>query len=311
MRSLFVSLLLLFSYYAETTFAADKNPPPVVSGQDRFGRRLELTLNDVPFHFRVVAPGRFAMGSPANERGRYDDEVRHEVTLTREFAVGQYEVTQAQWRAVMGGLPAIYNETVAGPSRGPDGEVDNGERAKKVVQPKELISSQGNTPIVFVSWDDCRKFCDRLNANLSGWRVRLPTEAEWEYACRAGTTSAMNDGGSLKSTNAEDKTLSRLAWYQEGGDRTLRPVGGKLPNAWGLFDMHGNAAEWCADYYGPYEPREVTDPQGPPQGAYRVRRGGSYDLNAEDCRSAWRMARPADERHKAIGFRIVLEPSNP
>jgi formylglycine-generating enzyme required for sulfatase activity len=311
MRVFFIGWLLLSSCFVERVIAAGKNPPSVVSEQDRFGRRLELTLNDVPFHFRVVGPGRFSMGSPDDERGRYDDEVRHGVTLTREYAIGQYEVTQAQWTAVMRGLPAIYAETVAGPSRGPGGEVDNGERAKKVVQPKELISTRGNTPIVFVSYDDCRKFCDRLNASLSGWRVRLPTEAEWEYACRAGTESALNDGGSLKSTNAEDKTLDRLAWYQEGGDRTLRPVGGKLPNVWGLFDMHGNAAEWCADYYGPYEAREARDPQGPQQGANSVIRGGSYDLNAEDCRSAWRIGRPADERHKAIGFRIVLEPSNP
>lgn len=307
MRIFLVGWFLISSSLISPSLAAETRSPVVERGGDQFGRRLELTINDVPFHFRVVVPGRFQMGSPDDERGRYDDELRHEVTLSREFAVGQYEVTQAQWRAVMGEMPAIYGQTVTRPSRGPEAEVDNGERDKKTVQPQERFSAEGIVPIVFVSWDDCQTFCDRFSANLSGWRVRLPTEAEWEYACRAGTASALNDGNEIVSTRAEDKRLDRLAWYQEGGTRTLKPVGGKLPNAWGLYDMHGNAAEWCADYYGPYEDGAATDPQGPPQGKFRVIRGGNVDLNAEDCRSAWRMWRPADDRHKSIGFRIVLE----
>ncbi|MBL8798202.1 MAG: formylglycine-generating enzyme family protein [Planctomycetia bacterium] len=283
----------------------------VAEGKDQIGRWYELRLGSATMRLRDAPAGTFWMGSPEKEVGRHADELRHRVTLSRAFAIGQHEVTQAQWKAAMGGLPRIYSGTVKGPPSGPDDEVDNNERATKVVQPKDLISTKGDVPIVFVSWDDCQAFCKRVNAGLSGWRVRLPTEAEWEYACRAGTDSAYNDGSSVKSARAEDRNLNSLAWYQEGGDRTLRPVGGRKPNAWGLYDMHGNACEWCQDYYGPYEARDQADPRGPDKGKFRVIRGGSYDLNAEDCRSAWRMWREAGEQHKAIGLRLVLERINP
>jgi formylglycine-generating enzyme required for sulfatase activity len=283
----------------------------VTTGSDKLGRWCDLQLGSATMRLRELPAGTFWMGSPETEVGRYSDESRHQVTLSRSFAIGQFEVTQAEWKAAMGSLPKVYSGTIKGPSRGPDEEVDNNERATKVVQPKDVISTKGDVPIVFVSWEDCQAFCNRVNAGLTGWRVRLSTEAEWEYACRAGTETAFNNGRSVKSPRAEDKNLDPLAWYQEGGDRTLKPVGRKQPNAWGLFDMHGNASEWCADYLGPYDDRPVTDPRGPDRGEFRVIRGGSIDLNSEDCRSAWRMGRDANEQHKAIGFRLVLQRSEP
>ena len=308
MRMIAIALFVLVS--CRDLRAADPEYS-VASGSDELGRWYDLHLGAATMRLRAVPAGTFWMGSPEQELGRYADEVRHRVTLSRGFAIGQYEVTQAQWRAAMGSLPRIYSGTVQGPSRGPDAEVDNDEKVTKVVQPKDLITAKGDAPIVFISWTDCQEFCKRVNGRLSGWRVRLPTEAEWEYACRARTESAYNDGSSVKSTRAEDKNLNPLAWYQEGGDRTLRPVGGRKPNAWGLYDMHGNACEWCQDFYAPSEAREQTDPRGPDKGKFRVIRGGSYDLNAEDCRSAWRMWREDGDRHKAIGLRLVLEKINP
>lgn len=306
-RMIFTLLLLTLTAEAGVLRAEDRTFA-VEQGSDAVGAWFDLKLGKATMRLREIPAGTFWMGSPEKENGRHDDELRHRVTLGHSFAIGQHEVTQTQWKAVMGGLPS---GTVKGAPRGPEDEVDNNERAKKVVQPKDLISTKGDVPVVFVSWDDCQTFCERINAGLSGWRVRLPTEAEWEYACRAGTESALNDGSSIKSTRAEDKALNRLAWYQEGGDRTLRPVGGRRPNAWGLFDMHGNAAEWCHDWYGPYEAREQTDPRGPERGTQRVIRGGSYDLNAEDCRSAWRFWREPHDRHQAIGLRMVLEKLKP
>jgi uncharacterized protein (TIGR02996 family) len=225
---------------------------------------------EMAFHF--VPPGTFLMGSPEGEAGRSEDETPHAVTLTAGFWLGVVPVTQAQWRAVMGTDPSHFKG---------DG-----------------------LPVEQVGWDDCREFCDRLGRE-AGWRFRLPTEAEWERACRAGTTTAFFWGGG-------EQGAGPFCWCSEpgkpGSAGGTRPAGTLLPNAWGLFDMHGNVWEWCEDRYGPLPWWEETDPRGPAEGDIRVLRGGCWVLPG-DCRSARRTHRvAAGHRASFIGFRVCLCP---
>jgi len=218
-----------------------------------------------------IAPATFMMGSPANEPDRAGDEPRHQVTITGGFWLGKYEVTQAQWEQVMGTNPSAF--------RAADQPVDS------------------------VSWNDCQEFIRRLNTLPVGGRYRLPTEAEWEYACRAGTSSRFNLGGA-------DTALDRAGWYSGNSGDTTHPAGWKQPNALGLYDMHGNVWEWCQDWYAAY-PWEATDPAGPSSGAYRVLRGGSWRDNAGNCRSASRnYDDPAYKKHN-FGFRVVCDSPSP
>ena len=232
----------------------------------------ELVLpGGVSMRFRWCPPGTFMMGSPVAEGGHAQDEVRHRVRLTKGFWMGETEVSQRQWKALMGSNPS-------NPAR-----LDN--------------------PVVNVSWNDCVAFMQKANA-LLGCTMRLPTEAEWEYACRAGTN------GPYAGTGA----LDEMGWYSGGryGEAQVsassHPVGKKRPNAWGLYDMHGNVWEWCSDWYGPYPAEDVTDPVGPASGKLRVRRGGSWQDEAAACRSAYRFVFAPDSRHSLLGFRVVLEP---
>ncbi|MBO4287887.1 MAG: formylglycine-generating enzyme family protein [Kiritimatiellae bacterium] len=193
--------------------------------------------------FRWCPAGTFTMGNPESEE---DDERQHGVTLTKGFWLAETPVTQGQWESVMGNNPSYF--------KGAD------------------------LPVEQVSWDDSQSFIEKVNAQLSGVRLRLPTEAEWEYACRAGTTGAYGGTGNL----------DEMGWYDENsGDRT-HPVKLKAPNDWGLYDMHGNVWEWCADWYGDYPSGSVTDPTGPSSGSGRVLRGGGWGNCARYCRSASR-----------------------
>jgi len=210
------------------------------------------------------------MGSPESEIGRDNDEVQHRVTLTKGFYMGKYEVTQDQWQKVMGNNPS--NFTNAG----------------------------GNAPVERVSWDDCQSFCGKL-----GTGFRLPTEAEWEYACRAGTTTALNNGRELTSTTGRCQNLDEVAWYDETSGSTTHPVGSKKPNAWSLYDMHGNVLEWCQDWDGPYPTGAVTDPAGPGSGSYRVVRGGGWYDDARHCRAANRLRFEPGNRIADLGCRLV------
>ena len=203
-------------------------------------------------------PGTFMMGSPASEEGHREDETQHQVTLTRGFWIGKYEVTQEQWESVMGGNPSKF-------------------RGKR-------------NPVEKVSWNNCNDFCLK-----AGGGVRLPTEAEWEYACRAGSKDAFAGTGKLED----------MGWC--GGGQP-QPVGQKKPNAWGIYDMHGNVFEWCYDCYGEYPKDAVTDPLGPislgslPQ----VQRGGSYAFQSRICRSANRYPAYASESKWGWeGFRVA------
>ena len=222
-----------------------------------------------------VAPGSFLMGSPESEKGRFGNETQHPVTLTKGYWIGKYEVTQRQWESVMGGNPSGFKG--------------------------------GNRPVEHVSWNDCQMFIRKVNAQLGPGTVRLPTEAEWEYACRAGGNGPycrLADGREITGA-----TLDRLAWFIANSESETHPVGQKEPNAFGLYDMLGNVWEWCADWYDKYEGKG-TDPVGPASGSNRVLRGGNLDFDARFCRSALRYLNRPWKRLDNVGFRLCcpLEP---
>ncbi|MBR7143835.1 MAG: SUMF1/EgtB/PvdO family nonheme iron enzyme, partial [Lentisphaeria bacterium] len=230
-----------------------------------------------------IKAGSFTMGSPSGEQGRDSNEVQHRVTLTRNYWLGKFEVTEAQWQAVMGNNPSYY--------KGDD------------------------RPVVNVSWDAAKEFCNKLNKEYadklpSGYKFDLPTEAQWEYACRAGTTTALNNGTNLTSTDGSCSNLNEVGWYcnnyGSGGHKT---VGQKRPNNWGLYDMHGNVWEWCRDWYGSYN-GDAVDPVGPSSGLDRVSRGGSWCGYASVCRSAYRSYSSPSSGFSdyVIGFRLALVP---
>jgi formylglycine-generating enzyme required for sulfatase activity len=222
-------------------------------------------------------PGPFLMGSPDSERGRGIDEVpQHEVTITKGFYLGKYEVTQRQWVSVMGTRPWAGGSYV----------VENPDH-----------------PAVYVSWNDAQEFIGRLNAVERVGVYRLPTEAEWEYACRAGTTTRWSFGD-------DESRLGEYAWYNLGaclaGECYARKVGMKLPNPWGLYDMHGNVWEWCQDwYYWIYPADAQVDPTGPGTGSARVVRGGFFNGYAWQVRSARRNAYSPSGRLGIVGFRLL------
>ena len=228
-----------------------------------------------------VEPGTFTMGSPVSEPNRRSDETQHEVTLTKGFWLGKYEVTQAQWREVMGTSPSYF--------------------------------TGDNLPVEKVSWGDAMSFCAKFTEQESGaarlpagYIYSLPTEAQWEYACRAGTKTATAYGDSLSSTQANFKGNSPYNGGVSGPNlgKTTN-VGSYTANAWGFHDMHGNVYEWCHDRYGDYSD-SATDPVGPISGTYRVARGGNWYYGGELCRSATRGRRILGSRNDGLGFRLSL-----
>lgn len=224
--------------------------------------------NSIGMELVWCPPGTFQMGSPEDEEGSYYDEIPHEVTLTRGFWIGKYPVTQGQWEEEMGSNPSSFKTS------GPD------------------------APVEKVSWDDAQEFCRALSQR-DGREYRLPTEAEWEYACRAGSTSPWCFGD-------DEKKLGDYAWYKENSDRRTHPVGQKKPNAWGIHDMHGNVWEWCQDWYGDCPADSTTDPLGPKGGSIRVRRGGGWSYDAGLCRSAYRNWSNPVNRSYGLGFRVAV-----
>ncbi len=222
--------------------------------------------NSLDMTLVLIQPGEFRMGSDAQEA--YGDEKPvHTVRLTQAFYLGQYEVTQAQWQAVMGKNPSQFQ-------------------------------GDANRPVENVSWDEVRKFLQRLNAREGTTTYRLPTEAEWEYAARAGSTTAYSYGD-------DPSQLRDYAWYLENAGNTTHPVGQLKPNAWGLYDMHGNVWEWVWDRYGPYTADAAVDPVGSAAGAYRVLRGGSWLGHAGYCRSADRLKAHPGLRDGHLGVRLL------
>ena len=278
----------------------------VAAGRDRFGLWQDVDIHGIPHRFRWIPPGRFVMGSPESEAGRDSDEgPQHEVTLTKGYWLGETPVTQALWTAVMGDNPSEYQSD--------------------------------DRPVEQVSWEECERFVRSVNDAMPELALRLPTEAEWEHACRAGTSTATWLGDLEIRGRNNAPLLDPIAWYggncgvdfelENGWDTKgelweekqyefsqggTHPVRLKQPNPFGLYDMLGNVLEWCADWYGPYTSEPMTDPRGPESGSYRVFRGGSWYSFARLVRAAYRYWYHPSARNDGLGFRLargqVLEP---
>jgi formylglycine-generating enzyme required for sulfatase activity len=234
--------------------------PTAPKAQTSSDEQRTKSLAELSNSFVKIAAGEFMMGS---ENGDVDEKPVHRVRISQGFEMGKYEVTQAQWEAVMGSNPSEFKGA--------------------------------NLPVENVSWDDAQEFIKRLNGHNDGYVYRLPTEAEWEYACRAGSTG--NYAGKLGA----------MAWYDLNSSNVTHPVGQKQPNGFGLYDLHGNVWEWCMDWYvvNYYSQSPRVDPTGPSKSLSRVRRGGGWNNIAPGCRSAIRNSSTPDTRNNFLGFRLV------
>jgi formylglycine-generating enzyme required for sulfatase activity len=239
----------------------------------------ELTVDlggGVKLEMVLIPAGEFLMGSPdSDEDAGRAEKPQHRVRITKPFYLGKYLVTQKQWKAVMGRNPS------------------------HISHPKN--------PVGMVSWEDCQQFLAKLNSESAAGRgkFQLPSEAQWEYACRAGSTTRFCFGD-------KDSGLGKYAWYLTNSDGKTHPVGEKKPNGWGLYDMHGNVWEWCADWsdFGYYEKSPEDDPTGAATGSYRVTRGGSWIDPASRCRSAYRGNGDPGKRDDNLGLRVSLVPAD-
>jgi formylglycine-generating enzyme required for sulfatase activity len=249
----------------------------------------------------LIPKGTFMMGSPPDEKGSEEDERRHEVTISRDYHLGMHEVTQAQYTKIMGKNPSEFQG---------DRVAERDPETGRVV--KEVDSA--NHPVDQVSWRDAVEFCQRLSAlpeeKKAGRVYRLPTEAEWEYACRAGTKTAYSFGSQLNARQANCNGTFPYGTNTKGPNlKKTTPVGKYPANALGLYDMHGNVYEWCSDWYGEYPKGTATDPRGPEEGLDRVYRGGCWFLGAVLCRSADRRRLDPSFRDFDLGFRVALTSS--
>jgi formylglycine-generating enzyme required for sulfatase activity len=276
-----VALLLVRKHMSSAPYRALLRPVasrgPVRVEKLSNGENLRFLFPDgVQMQFVRIPAGTFTMGSPATEEGHERDESPlSRITISEAFWMGIYEVTQEQFVAVMGYNPSCFAGKDKGPSAGP------------------------RKPAVNMLWNDATQFCRRLSER-TGLDVRLPTEAQWEYACRSGSTTRFSFGDS-------DSSFAGYGWcYVEGAPAWPRPVGQKKPNAWGLFDMHGNVNELCSDWYGSSLGGDATDPKGPKTGKVRVVRGGSWMDRPGSCRSAYRKGCPPNVASFSTGFRVVV-----
>lgn len=238
-------------------------------------RTQPVFTNSLSMKLARIPAGTFMMGSPATEAGPKEDETPHEVTLTKAFFLGVTQVTQEQWQELMGTNPSFFRGV------------------------KHL-------PVENVSWDDAVEFCSRLSQK-EGRRYRLPTEAEWEYACRAGTTTPFNTGTMITPTQANFAVADFDGEPLPPHLSHTTPVGSYAANAFGLYDMHGNVYEWCSDWFGDYPTEAVTDPKGPESSDWRVVRGGCCRSPITALRSANRYFREQGDRHRLTGFRIATD----
>ncbi|MDA9962627.1 formylglycine-generating enzyme family protein [Opitutales bacterium] len=279
LAAMFVALLMAGCGEDDTATSAPEpsrelSPAPVnLSTSAAEGKAFVIA--DLSMEMLWIKPGTFEMGSPSSEKDRDDDETPHMVTLTQGFYLGKHEVTQSQWEKVSGSNPTHFKG--------------------------------GDRPVEKVSWPDVTSFCNKLTASErmagrlpAGMTYQLPTEAQWEYACRAGTKTSFSFGDELTSDQANIR----------GSPRETTDVGQYAANPWGFHDMHGNVWEWCADWYGAYPTGAGRDPVGPADGSYRVNRGGSWLSTASYARSAIRNRRGPANSNYILGFRLSLRPAS-
>ena len=228
-------------------------------GRDHFGLYAEFRVRDVVQRLRWINPGEFSMGSPEDEAERLDDEIQHEVILSQGFWLADTACTQALWKVMMGENPSHFK----GPER----------------------------PVEQVSWEEATAFIKKLNGQITGLNLRLPTEAEWEYACRAGTQTPFWFGDNITTDQVNYDGNFPYAGGEKGEYRQQTVEVKSLPsNGWGLYQMHGNVWEWCTDWYDKYPEGPVTDPGGPDSGEGRVLRGGCWSNVGGSVRSAQRVS---------------------
>ncbi|UOG91018.1 MAG: formylglycine-generating enzyme family protein [Candidatus Thiothrix sulfatifontis] len=251
------------------------------SYQNGLGLYADLEIKGIPQRFRWIEPGTFLMGSPESEAGRYDDEVQHQVTLTQGFWLADTTVTQSLWQAVMGNNPSRFNDNP-------------------------------NNPVERVSWNDIQDFIKKLNALIPNLQAKLPTEAQWEYACRSGTTTPFSFGDNITPEQVNYNGNNPYAGGKKGlyREKTV-PVKSLPANPWGLYEMHGNVWEWCQDVWQEkLLASPVTDPEGvaggDQAGVERVVRGGAWLYDGVFCRSAYRYRYEPDDRYNDLGFRLLL-----
>ena len=309
------------------------------------GREFTINRHSLYMTMKWCPAGTFTMGSPESEEGRDASETQHQVTITKGFWMGETEVTQGQWKRLMD------NETIVDLVRKmlmDDTEymiIDRKQTMRTTLNKSKYDDPQGmcgdvsdDMPVYWVSWNDAVRFCRKLTAKEraegripDGYEYRLPTEAEWEYACRAGETASLPNGKNIRILGAKNApALDDIAWYggnssegfygrgwdtsnwtekqYPGGRAAAREVKGKRPNNWGLYDMIGNVWEWCEDWYGDYPYGSAIDPTGAKSGVFRVLRGGSWRIDALYCRSARRATDDPGWRDNHLGFRVVLAP---
>ncbi|MFC1489536.1 SUMF1/EgtB/PvdO family nonheme iron enzyme, partial [Thermodesulfobacteriota bacterium] len=258
-------------------------------------RHINNIINSFGMEFVYIQPGTFTMGSPPNEPERDNDEKQHKVVLTKGFYMQTTEVTQGQWKAVMGSNPSYFK------------------------------NCGNDCPVEKISWRNVQEFIRKLNQRESDSIYRLPTEAEWEYACRAGSSTILTNGNLSELKCGYDSNLDNVGWYcgnssviydgcydarRNGGKSCAGThiVAQKKPNAWGLYDMHGSVWEWCQDWKGNYPTGSATDPTGPSIGSHRVVRGGSWGNEAMSCRSANRFGNSPGNGGNDLGFRLLRNP---
>ena len=267
----------------------DRHANPIRQGVDRkTGWPLEIRHRKTGMHLVFIPAGKFMMGSPESEKDRHAPRLSegpvHPVCITRPYYLGKYELTQSAWITVM----------ASNPSR----------------------QKHGDNPVENVSWDDCQQFLGKLNegarsgplqgagggpAEAGYYEHSLPTEAQWEYACRAGTKTRF-----FYSSDPEAAELDDYCWFRKNSSGRNHPVGQKKPNPWGLYDMYGNVGEWCSDWAGPYAASSMTDPSGPPTGRSRISRGGLRHTDVTFLRSASRYCEPPTLRLPYQGFRVAV-----
>jgi len=240
--------------------------------------RLEKSFtNSIGMNFVLILAGSFVMGSPEGEQKGKIDEIQHAITLEKSFYMQETEVTFGQWKALMGDKLSKYN-------------------------------FRSDHPVEWVTWNECQEFIQKLNHREKTNKYRLPTEAEWEYACRAGTTTPFNTGNCLSSNQANYNGERRYKDCPIGSKASdTVPVKSFAPNAWGLYDMHGNVWEWCADLYIRHHRHTVIDLEAVSRGAFTVIRGGGSGSGAEECRSAYRSRTRPGYRYFYFGFRLIRD----